>query len=80
MFQTHKKNNTMTLKQKADNDNQMMKLLKITHISHILATTDKGVLALRLDKGGNENDYYFTLDAVPLDAQNNKEMMQFLGI
>lgn len=66
----------MTLKEKAVVDNQIMSLLKVETLAHQVATTNKGTLTLSLHKGGNENDYRFILDAVPLEDKTNKELIE----
>lgn len=64
------------LKEKSQRDNQIMRVMKLYSISHLIANTDKGTLTLTLVKGGNENDYRFSLDAVPYDDKTNKELLQ----
>ena len=62
-------------------DNLIMKVLKISEISHILAKTNKGDLTLRLAYEETEKDYKFVLDAVPVEDKQNKELLDlFEGI
>lgn len=68
----------MNLHEKSVIDNQIMSLLKIDSIGHLIATTPKGQLFMMLNKKGTENDYYFTLDAVHLSEQENKNIMELL--
>jgi len=63
------------LKQKSEQDNLIMRVLNVDHIAHIIANTNKGTLTLILRKGGNENDYRFSLDAVPYEDKTNKELL-----
>ena len=71
----------MTLKSMAEKDNLIMRVLKISDISHILAKTNKGDLTLRLAYEGTEKDYRFVLDAVPVEDKQNKELLDlFDGI
>lgn len=65
------------LSEKARLDNRLMKALKVSEIRHILAQTDKGQLCLTLKSGGTVADYKFTLDAVPFDTKENKQLMEF---
>ncbi len=70
-----------TLKERAAADNKIMFALKVTEIRHILARTNKGELDLMLKYGGTENNYTFVLDAVPFDAETNKQLMSaFEGV
>lgn len=61
-----------TLKQ----DQALMSLLKLSDISRIICETNLGTLRLKLRKG--ETNYFLTLDAVELDKQTNKEVMELL--
>ena len=67
----------MDLENKSKQDNYIMRTLKLEYIEHLIANTSKGVLSMRLDKGGTGKDYYLVLDAVPLD---NKESKELIGI
>lgn len=53
-----------------------MEVLGVTEIRHYVAQTNKGDLTLMLRKG--ESEYNFVLDAVPLDKDMNKELMELL--
>lgn len=64
-----------TLKQKAERDNRLMKLLRVGEIRHIIAHTDKGDFCLSLPKDGKAKDYRFVLDAVPIEDKENKELL-----
>ncbi len=64
---------------KAKRDNKLMSVLKVNEISHIVASTDKGNLVVRLRKGEKGKDYRFVLDAVPFDDKVNKEIMALIG-
>ena len=68
-----------SLKLKAERDNQLMKLLKVSEIRHIICHTDKGDFALMLTR--DSKDYHFVLDAVPVDPKLNKELLKlFKGV
>ncbi len=64
------------LNNKAKKDNEIMKVMKVSEISHIIATTNLGTLTLKLIFGGRGSDYRFTLDAVPFDDTKNKELLE----
>ena len=69
----------MNIKEMCEKDQLIMKVLKISEISHILAKTNKGDLTLKLRFG--EKDYKFFLDAVPMEDKENKELIKlFEGI
>ena len=57
-------------------DNKLMELLKLKEISRIICDTNMGTLKLRLRKG--EESYQFTLDAVEVPKEINKELMKLL--
>lgn len=63
------------LELKAKNDNLIMGILKVSELGHIVATTNKGPLVLRLPYKGSARDYRFILDAVPFDNKSNKELI-----
>ncbi len=70
-----------TLIEKSKRDNQLMKLLRVGEIRHVVCHTDKGDFCLMLPKGGLAKDYRFVLDAVPVEAKLNKELLTiFNGI
>ena len=69
----------MNLIEMCEKDQLIMKVLKISEISHILAKTNKGDLTLKLIFG--EKDYKFFLDAVPMEDKENKQLIKlFEGI
>lgn len=57
-------------------DNKLMTLLKLSEVSRVICDTDKGTLKLRIRKG--DTNYHFTLDAVELPKELNKELMELL--
>lgn len=57
-------------------DHQVMQILNITEIRRIICDTDKGTLKLCIRKG--ESNYHFTLDAVELPKEVNKELFELL--
>lgn len=57
-------------------DHKIMSIINVQEIKRIICDTDKGTLKLCLRKG--EKDYYFTLDAVELDKNTNKELFETL--
>lgn len=60
-------------------DNAVMRVLKVTDISHVIANTSGGSLVLKLPFKGTGNDYKFVLDAVPYSDKENKELMALFG-
>lgn len=67
------------LDKKAIKDNQIMKIMKVSEISHILADTNRGTLTLKLIFGGKGQDYRLFLDAVPFNDEENKELLSLLN-
>lgn len=59
-------------------DLKTMYLLKINDVRHLICNTSKGPLELKIVK--DENEYFFTLDAVPVDKQTNKDLLKLYGI
>ncbi len=57
-------------------DDKVMKILGVKDIKRLICNTDKGVLELVIRKG--DNDYFLTLDAVPLDKDVEKELKEVL--
>lgn len=57
-------------------DNEIMRVLKVSEVRRIICNTNKGVLELMLRKG--DTKYFLTLDSVPLDKETNKELMDLL--
>lgn len=66
------------LNAKAKKDNLVMKLLKVSSISHPIAQTSKGPLSLMLPFEGTGSDYKFVLDAVPVSEEENRALMNIL--
>lgn len=66
-----------TANDKAKRDNAIMRALKLTDISHLVAKTSKGDLMLKLVYGGLGADYRFVLDAVPMDNIDNKTLLEW---
>lgn len=64
---------------KAQRDNQLMKLLKVSEIRHVVCHTDKGDFSLMLKYGGKAKDYLFILDAVPVESKLNKELLEIFN-
>lgn len=56
-------------------DNAIMRVIKSSEISHVVAETSRGTLTLKLPFKGTATDYTFILDAVPFAEQENKELM-----
>ncbi len=65
-----------TFNDKIKKDEKIMAVLGITEIRHLIAHTSKGELSLLLRKDSKE--YIFVLDAVPVDKDVNKELMDLL--
>lgn len=57
-------------------DDEIMKLLKVSTINRIICSTDKGMLTLQIRKG--DKNYHLVLDAVPLDKEQNDALMTIL--
>lgn len=57
-------------------DQKVMELLRVMDISRLIAYTSLGELKLQLRKG--EKEYKLILDAVPLEEELNKELMELL--
>lgn len=55
-------------------DNKIMQLLGVNEIRHYIADTNKGQLTFQLRKG--ETEYEFVLDAVPVEKELQKELME----
>ena len=53
-------------------------LLKLTSLRHLIANTSMGVLECNIRK--DENEYFFTLDSVPLPKDLNKELLKLYNI
>jgi hypothetical protein len=57
-------------------DNKLMSILKVEEISRFVCDTNQGTLKLQLRKG--DTKYRFILDAVPLEEEQNNEVMELL--
>lgn len=57
-------------------DDQIMKLLNVSTMNRIICNTDKGYLTLQIRKG--ERSYGLVLDSVPLNKDDNEELMKIL--
>ena len=53
-------------------DKELIRLLKVEYIAHPIVNTSKGLLAKVLRKG--EDEYFLTLDAVPLSSELSKQI------
>lgn len=60
----------------AKTDNKIMQLLGVNEIRHYIADTNKGQLTFQLRKG--ETEYEFVLDAVPVEKELQKELMDIV--
>lgn len=60
----------------AKSDTKIMEILGVEELRHLIAETNKGSLTLMLRKG--ETEYHLVLDAVPLNKEDNKDLMQIL--
>lgn len=58
-------------------DKALMRLFKVDTISYLIAKTSKGELqkSLRI----NEDEYYYTLDSVPLSKEQTEELLKILN-
>lgn len=65
----------MKLKERAKIDNIAMRIIKSSEIRYVIAHTNKGDLSLMLPFEGKETDYKFVLDAVPLDEEQNRKLL-----
>lgn len=66
----------MQFNDKIKKDEKIMALLGVTEIRHLIAHTSKGELSLLLRKGSGQ--YIFVLDAVPVEKDVNKELLDLL--
>lgn len=57
-------------------DDRIIKELKVKVIRRLICDTDKGALELCIRKG--ETNYFLTLDAIPLDKEQNNILMDTL--
>jgi len=58
-------------------DNELMRILKVSEIRHLIATTNNGQLFKVLRFG--EIEYHYTLDAVPLNKEKTEEIIKLYG-
>lgn len=56
------------------NDKELIRLLKVEYIAHPIVNTSKGLLSKVLRKG--EDQYFLTLDAVPLSEELSKQIYE----
>ena len=59
-------------------DLKTLYLLKTHYVKHLICNTDLGALEVNIRK--DENEYFFTLDSVPLPKELNKELLKLYGI
>jgi len=52
--------------------------LKVHTLKHLICNTNSGPLELNIRK--EENEYFFTLDSVPLDKNTNRDLLKLYGI
>lgn len=67
------------LEKLAQRDNFLMRVMKISQLSHIIAKTNRGDLVLQFPYEGKAEDYRFVLDAVPFSDEDNNKIMELLG-
>lgn len=53
-------------------------ILKIHTIKHLIANTNNGPLELNIRK--DENEYFFTLDSVPVSKEVDKELRKIYNV
>jgi len=58
-------------------DKELMRILKVSELRHLIATTNNGELnkVLRF----NEDEYFYTLDSVPLEKDKQEEVIKLYG-
>ena len=59
-------------------DTKTFYLLKANLIKHYICNTNLGVLECNIRK--NEDEYFFTLDSVPVSKEINKELKKLYNI
>lgn len=57
-------------------DKEIIRVLKLDRVSHLIRQTDLGELSITLRKGSD--DYFMTLDSVPLEKYKNDELMKLI--
>jgi len=60
----------------AKKDNLIIKELKVKEIRRLICNTNNGALELVIRKG--ETKYFLTLDAIPLEKEQNDRLMELL--
>ena len=55
-----------------------LKNYKVDKLSHLICHTNAGPLEISIRK--DENEYYITLDSVPVDKELNRELLKLYGI
>lgn len=61
-----------------EQDLRTIYLLKISTLKHLIANTNNGPLELNIRK--DENEYFFTLDSVPVSKEVDKELKKLYNI
>ena len=51
---------------------------KVDKLSHLICHTNAGPLEISIRK--DENEYYITLDSVPVEKELNRELLKLYGI
>lgn len=59
-------------------DQKTMFILKAKDIRHLVANTNLGPLEVKLNPETNE--YYFTLDCIPVGKEQNRDLLKLYGI
>jgi len=60
------------------NDLRVMFLLKVHTVKHLICNTNAGALELNIRK--DENEYFFTLDSVPVNKDINNELKKLYNV
>jgi hypothetical protein len=61
---------------KTKSDEQVMRVLKVEYLAKPILNTSKGLLALVARK--DKDEYYLTLDSVPLDEEREEILMKLI--
>ena len=67
------------MKEKALRDNKIMKVMKVNELRHFVGRTEKGELSYGIKKDQTGDDYQFYLDAVPVEKEQNDELIKMLA-
>lgn len=59
-------------------DIKTLYMLKLHALKHLICNTNQGALEVNIRK--DENEYFFTLDSVPVDKNTNKELCKLYNI